>query len=66
MISKPVEQIKEGEFVRRIINNKECETTYKRGPYDRTYRRFSLINTNDVSREFTVKRGTMLSVGFTY
>lgn len=66
MITKPVEQIKQGEFVRRIISGKEGIATYVRGAYDATYRRYALEDTADISREIFVKRGTQLAVGFTY
>lgn len=66
MISKPVEQIKQGEFVRKIISGKEGIATYVRGAYDATYRRYTLQNTEDMNREVFVKRGTQLAVGFTY
>lgn len=66
MITKPVEQIKQGEFVRRIIAGKEGIATYIRGAYDATYRRYALTNTADMNREIFVKRGTQLAVDFTY
>lgn len=66
MITKPIQAIKKGQFVRRVINGKEGITTYRRGEYDATYRRYSLINCDDVNREFFVRRDTILSVDFTY
>lgn len=66
MITKPVEQIKRGEFVRKVIAGKEGIATYIRGEYDATFRRYSLQNTADMNREVFVKRGTQLAVDFTY
>lgn len=66
MQTKPVEQLKRGEYVRRIINNREGEQVYRRGEYDATYKRYALENVDDVNRTLNVKRGTELSYGFTY
>lgn len=58
-----VEAIKKGEFVRR---NATTTKTYKRGDYDRSTKRYSLEDCDDVNREIYVKAGTMLVIGFTY
>lgn len=58
-----VETIKKGEYVRR---NATTTKTYKRGDYDRSTKRYALIDCDDVSHEIYVKAGTMLAIGFTY
>lgn len=56
-----VEAIKQGEFVRRKADSLK---TYKRGEYDRSTKRYSLIDCDDHCREIFVKRGTLLHVDF--
>jgi hypothetical protein len=58
-----VESIAKGEYVRRKV---DATKTYRRGDYDRSTKRFSLIDCDDHCREIFVKRGTVLFVGFTY
>lgn len=57
-----VEEIAKGEFVRRKVGGK----TFQRGSFDRSTRRYSLVDCDDVNREVWVKKGTLLHVGFTY
>lgn len=66
MITKPVEQIKYNEMVRRVINHKEGIATYRRGEYCTSSRLYVLHAEDDISRTISIKRGTQLSVGFTY
>ena len=66
MNTKPVEQIKYNEMVRRVIGGKEGIATYRRGEYDSSTRLYMLHAEDDISRTLTIKRGTQLSVGFTY
>lgn len=40
--------------------------TYKRGEYDKTTKRYSLVDCDDFCREVFVKKGTKLLIGFTY
>jgi len=58
-----VESIKRGEFVRRKA---DAVKTYQRGEYDKTSKRYSLVDCDDMNREVFVKRGTLLFVGFSY
>ena len=58
-----VETVKQGEYVRRKATTTK---TYIRGGYDRTAKRFELVDCDDVNRTVMVKRGTILCVGFTY
>lgn len=67
MEQQTVESIKLGEFVRRLNKDgTEQSKTFKRGEYDRASKRYSLTDCDDVNREVWVKKGTKLSVGFTY
>ena len=61
--TKMVEAIGKGEYVRRSAT---ATKTYKRGEYDRTAKRFELVDCDDISRTVMVKRGTILHVDFTY
>ena len=61
--AKPVESIKIGEFVRR---KHDATKTFRRGAYDPSSKRYSLIDCDDTNREVFVKKGTPLYVGFTY
>ncbi len=58
-----VEQIKKGEYVRRKA---DAVKTYIRGEYDKSSKRFSLVDCDDINRELFVKRGTELFTDFTY
>ena len=58
-----VQDIKEGEFVKRKA---DATKVYRRGNYDRSSKRYSLIDCDDTNREVFVKAGTQLFVGFTY
>ena len=58
-----VQAIKEGEFVKRKA---DATKVYRRGNYDRSLKLYSLIDCEDTNREFLVKAGTQLFVGFTY
>lgn len=60
--TKRVEDIKRGEYVTRKPGGK----VYERGEYDRTSRKFSLVDALDMNREIFVKKGTLLHVGFSY
>jgi len=55
--------IRLGEFVKRSAN---AQKVYTRGEYDKASKRYSLVDTDDVSREVWVKKSTILYVGFTY
>lgn len=58
-----VEIIKQGDYIRR---NESTAKTYIRGSYDQSTKRYSLIDSEDTSREIFVKKGTLLFIGFTY
>ena len=58
-----VEQVAIGEFVKR---KQDSQKVFTRGTYCRETKRYSLVDSEDVSREVFVKKGTMVFVGFTY
>lgn len=58
-----VETIKRGEFVKR---KPDASKVYQRGEFDRSTGKYSLVDTDDTSREVFVRKGTKLAVGFTY
>ena len=58
-----VEALPKGEYVKR---KPEANKVYRRGEYDRSAKRYSLIDCDDINHEITVKAGTLLFVGFTY
>ncbi len=63
MDKKPVEQIKQGDYVKR---KDTALATYVRGAYDKASKRYELTDTSDCNRSVYVKKGTELCVGFTY
>ena len=63
MQSINVESIKQGEFVKRT---ETASKVYIRGSYDQATKRYSLTDSDDISREIFVKKGTSLLIGFTY
>lgn len=58
-----VEDIPQGEYVKRKADSKKV---YRRDEYIRQEKRYALVDVDDVSRNVTVKKGTLLFVGFTY
>lgn len=58
-----VEAIKVGEYVKRKA---DATKVYRRGRYDASTKRYSLVDCDDVNREVFVKKGTTLYIGFTY
>ena len=63
MQSINVESIKQGEYVKR---SETAAKVYIRGAYDQSSKRYSLTDSDDISREIFVKKGTLLLIGFTY
>lgn len=61
--TQTVETIKLGEFVKRKA---DANKVYKRGVYDAGSKRYALGDTDDISREIWVKKGTILFIGFDY
>jgi hypothetical protein len=61
--SKPVESIKEGEYVKRKADS---SVVFVRGAYIASEKRYELMYAEDMCRCVLVKKGTPLFVGFTY
>jgi hypothetical protein len=60
---RPLRNVARGEYVRR---KPDSSVTYIRGEYDRTTKRFELIDADDVNRVVYLKAATPVVVGFTY
>ena len=52
-----------GELVSRKL---DAATTYTRGEYDRTYKRFLCDDWSDISRDIMLKGSTLVWVGFDF
>ena len=62
-----VQNIKRGEFVRRLNADGTAQSkTYQRSYYDADTKRYALDDVDDTSRQVFVRKGTKLLVGFTY
>ena len=62
-----VQNIKRGEFVRRLNADGTAQSkTYQRSYYDADTKRYALEDVDDTSRQVFVRKGTKLLVGFTY
>ena len=62
-----VQNIKRGEFVRRLNADGTAQSkTYQRSYYDADTKRYALDDVDDTSRQVFVRKGTRLLVGFTY
>ena len=62
-----VQNIKRGEFVRRLNADGTAQSkTYQRSYYDAESQRYALDDVDDASRQVFVRKGTKLQVGFTY
>ena len=58
-----IKEIKNGEFIRRQPDSK---TTYIKGDYDRTNKKYSCINFDDINKEIFIKSTAKVWVGFTF
>lgn len=58
-----IRDTKKGEYVRR---NATTNKTYRRGDYDASSKRYSLIDCDDMNREIFLSGKTLVHVGFTY
>ena len=63
VFAQPAHTVKLGEYVRR---SPDAKKTYRRGAWDASSKRYSLIDCDDTNRELFVKRLTLLFTGFTY
>ena len=62
-----VQNIKRGEFVRRLNADGTAQSkVYARSYYDAESQRYALDDVEDTSRQVFVKKGTKLQVGLTY
>ena len=62
-----VQNIKRGEFVRRLNADGTAQSkVYARSYYDADTKRYALDDVDDTSRQVFVRKGTKLLVGFTY
>ena len=62
-----VQNIKRGEFVRRLNKDGTAQSkVYQRSYYDAESQRYALDDVDDASRQVFVRKGTKLLVGFTY
>ena len=62
-----VQNIKRGEFVRRLNADGTAQSkTYQRSYYVADTKRYALDDVDDTSRQVFVRKGTKLLVGFTY
>ena len=63
MNATAVRNVKKGEFVKRKVSARKV---YIRGEYDRTSRRYSLVDFEDHCREIFVARTATVITGFTF
>lgn len=56
-------QVKPGDYVMRKPDSK---IIFLKGAYDRSTKRFSLTDTEDINREIFLKPETLVYIGFTY
>lgn len=60
---RSINLVKLGDYVKRSA---EATKVYTRGSYDRASNRYSLIDTDDISREVWVKGSAVVYLGFEY
>lgn len=63
MDSMQAKYIKRGEYVKR---KEGAKSVFIRGEYCRATKRYSLVDTEDLSREVWVKADTVLFINFDY
>lgn len=61
-----INEVPYGEMVRLLKAGVPQRTTWVRGAYDRSSKRYSLSDSEDMNRETFKKSGTKVFVGFTY
>ena len=54
---------KQGEYIMRKPNSKKV---YIKHDYDRSTKRYSLMDTEDINRSIWLKGNTLVFIGFTY
>lgn len=60
---RKLSDLKKGEYLKRKA---DARKVYRKGDYDRAERKFSCMDTDDISREIFLKGDTMVYVGFDY
>jgi hypothetical protein len=58
-----IRDLPKGEYIRR---KHDAATTYIRGEYDRSSKRYELRDCDDMNRSIWLKGDTLVTVGFTY
>lgn len=63
MLSIQLREVPNGTFIRR---KPDANKTYRRGAYDRTYRRYRCNDWNDISRSILLDGDTIVWIDFTF
>lgn len=58
-----IENVKKGEFIKRIAYGSKVHI---RGEYDRTTKRYRCDDWDDISRDIQLKKGTIVYVDFEF
>ena len=61
--SVPIETVKKGTYVKKKADSKKF---YKAAGFDNSSKKYLLDDEDDISRQISVKKGTMVFVGFEY
>lgn len=59
----PVKSLPHGEFIKKTPDAKKV---YQRGAYDRTTKKYELIDVEDINRTTWIKGDALVFAGFTY
>jgi hypothetical protein len=60
---RKLSDLKKGEYIKRKADSRKV---YRKGDYVRSEKKFSCMDTDDISREILLKGDTMVYVGFDY
>lgn len=63
MKTMKIEDVKRGEFIKC---KPDAKKVYRKAEYDRSQRKYCCDDWDDISREITLKRGTIVYVGFDF
>lgn len=58
-----IKDLPKGEYIKRTAT---ATKIYKRGAYDRTYKKYRIDDTDDISKDLLIKGDTVVFYGFTY
>tara|TARA_R110001632_G_scaffold229359_1_gene365397 strand:+ start:198 stop:467 length:270 start_codon:yes stop_codon:yes gene_type:complete len=61
-----IEEVKKGDFFKRLRKGEPSSKVYAKGGFDRFEKKYIGEDWDDISREIYLKKGTLVAVGFDF